>query len=347
MFTTAEDCAQEDDLSVRSWGDKEIDELLDEIDDFEDPFLKEEKEGIDVFKKEGRKKAFAMVPLDLIFPNPLQPRKFFNVKELEEMAQTIKEAGDVEEPISLIPKGNKFMIKAGERRWRASKMAGIKRISAIIYYADLSEKEILISNLITDQHKKPLTIFELANAYNYLMKKHGISQSDLARELGKASADISNVMKVFKLHEDIQQMMFDQDIPTGVGLLFASYPMNRQLELCQGYKRIIENRYGGRHLHHNIASKVIRKEAEDKGIIPVKPKKGKTIGTHAEMILRSLVRKIHSLSKSIEEVADISEISLRRAQNPQVLEVFSLLERLKEQIEDRISELGIGGLEVL
>jgi len=315
------------------------------IPDDEDELSISNKKGkndgkIKILKREGRKKVFAMVPLALIFPNPLQPRKFFNKRELEEMAQTIKEAGDVEEPVSLVPRGNGFMLKAGERRWRSAKIAGTKKISAIIDYRNLSEKQILVSNLITDQHRKPLSIFELANAYNYLMKKHNINQADLARELGKTSPDISNVMKVFKLHGDIQQMMFDQEIPIAVGLLFASYPINRQLELRKAYMNMVQKEYEGRHLHHNIASKFIRKEAEKLGVVPIKSKKGKVIGTHAEMVLRSLIRKIHALSKNLEELTEINEGDLKKAKKPYALEVLSLLERINEQIEDRLSELG-------
>jgi len=325
-------------LAVRDTRDYEaearIDGLLAEL-DIEDI---EEVEEVKEPEEDEQKIVLAMVPVELIIRNPHQPRLIFKEKELKEMAQTIKEKGRVIDPVSLVPHGKLFMLRSGERRWRASKMAGIKVILSIIYHG-LSDADVLEENIISDLHREGLTVFELAFAFRRLMAEKGLNQSQLAKRMGKDPVSVSNTLKIFKLHEDIQQMMIDEIVSPGIGLLFASYPKDRQLGLLEAYNKIIESKFNGIQLHPNLAAKVIRKEAEEQGIVPLKPKKGTAIGTHAEMIFRSIVRKVKVLGKEIEELVDLKETSLRNAKKPQAMEVISLLERLQEHIEDELPEL--------
>jgi ParB family chromosome partitioning protein len=120
------------------------------------------------------------LPIEKIFPNPNQPRQYFHPGKLADLAQSIKENG-LMEPLIVVPKGDRFMIIAGERRWRACKIAGLNSIPAIIREAD--DQQVAVLALLENLQREDLNIVEEANAYQDLINR-GLTQEEIAQKMG-------------------------------------------------------------------------------------------------------------------------------------------------------------------
>jgi len=120
------------------------------------------------------------VPLDLIYPNPDQPRKFFPKEALEELAQSIQEQGLIE-PLVVVPRGGKFMLVAGERRWRACQVVGLETVPVRVIKAD--DQQVAEMALVENLQRQDLTPLEEARAFKEMLDK-GYTREELARKLG-------------------------------------------------------------------------------------------------------------------------------------------------------------------
>lgn len=143
------------------------------------------------------------VPIDSIRPNRLQPRKNFDPERLSELAASIKEHGLVEPvPVSFDSISNSYELIAGERRLRASKLAGLSEID-IVVRTPKSDKERLALALVENIQRDDLNAIETANAYRRLMTDFGFSQSELSQIVGKSKSAVSNTLRLLELPEDI------------------------------------------------------------------------------------------------------------------------------------------------
>ena len=155
-----------------------------------------------LFKKEK----IVYLPLRLISPNPAQPRRNFDMDELYELAESIRENG-VLQPITVRICGNAYFLVAGERRLRASHMAGLSEIPSIVISAD--DKNAAIFALLENLQRANLNFFEEAAGMEKLMRVCGFSQDDVARKLGKSQSAVSNKMRLLRLGSDIMQEICD------------------------------------------------------------------------------------------------------------------------------------------
>ncbi len=143
------------------------------------------------------------VPLPLISPNPYQPRRAFDEAELEELANSVKSKGVIQ-PILLRRLGDGgYELIAGERRWRAAKLAGLKRIPAIVRQA--TDAEVMEVALIENLQRKDLNAMEAARAYQRLMKEFGLTQEAISRQLGKDRSSIANSVRLLSLPTEVQR----------------------------------------------------------------------------------------------------------------------------------------------
>lgn len=164
---------------------------------------------IDIFKREKEKIRVVNIDLDLICPNPNQPRKNFDSLGLEELAESIKENG-VLQPISVRRLSAGYEIVAGERRWRASRMAGLAKIPAIIVEAT-PRKSALIA-LLENLQREDLSFFEIAEGYRRLIHDQGLTQEELARRLGKSQSTVANKLRLLRFSPEIQRLITDYSL---------------------------------------------------------------------------------------------------------------------------------------
>lgn len=165
--------------------------------------------GVDTLfagKKDGREKKEeqAMVKLSLIQPNPKQPRKQFSQEELEELSQSIQQFG-VLQPLLVKKEGPFYEIIAGERRFRAAKMAGLTEIPVLIrdYDEKLSKEVAIIENI----QREDLNAVEEAMAYQSLLTEYHLSQEELAERVAKKRSTIANSLRLLKLEEEILEYL--------------------------------------------------------------------------------------------------------------------------------------------
>lgn len=147
-----------------------------------------------------------------ISPNNGQPRKKFNDESLNELAASIEENGVIQ-PIIVQRKGEGYMIVAGERRWRAARIAGLSVIPAIV--RDLSERETMEQALIENIQREDLNPIEEASAMQTLLEAHKLTQEQLAKKLGKPRATIANTLRILNLDESLQEFVSRGDLSEG------------------------------------------------------------------------------------------------------------------------------------
>ncbi|NLX76079.1 MAG: ParB/RepB/Spo0J family partition protein [Clostridiaceae bacterium] len=147
-----------------------------------------------------------------IEPNKEQPRKNFNQEKLQALADSISQHGVVQ-PIIVKKKDKGYTIIAGERRWRAAKIAGLRTIPAII--KDLSSRETMEIALIENLQREDLNPIEEAEAYQRLMEEHGLTQEDLSKLVGKSRAAIANSVRLLSLTEKVKEMLINELLTPG------------------------------------------------------------------------------------------------------------------------------------
>ncbi len=154
----------------------------------------------------------AYIPISDISPNPDQPRKDFDEESLNELAQSIKEHGIIT-PITVNKKGNKYTIIAGERRYRASKIAGLKEIPAYIRIVTL--EETMEMSLIENIQREDLNPMEISLSLQALLEQTGLTQEELSKKLGKNRATVSNYVRLLKLPAEVQLALRSDKITMG------------------------------------------------------------------------------------------------------------------------------------
>jgi ParB family transcriptional regulator, chromosome partitioning protein len=153
------------------------------------------------------------IDIDLIDPNPEQPRTVFPEKKLEELAQSIRENGLVQ-PILLRRKADgRYQIVAGERRWRATQRAGLKRVSAII--REVGDEKLLEIALIENIQRQELNAIEEASAYQRLINILGLTQEEVAKRVGKDRSSVANYIRLLKLPTTVQNLLVNEQISMG------------------------------------------------------------------------------------------------------------------------------------
>jgi ParB family chromosome partitioning protein len=153
---------------------------------------------------DSEKKALGIteIALDKIVPNEYQPRKVFNDAKLQELAASIKEQGVIQ-PIIVHRSGGGYQLIAGERRWRASRLAGLKTIPALIKEA--TKRELLEMALIENIQREDLNPLEAAEAYKRLQDEFKLTQEDLAKRVGKERSTVTNFLRLLGLPKEVKQ----------------------------------------------------------------------------------------------------------------------------------------------
>lgn len=173
-----------------------------------------------VEKKEGTK-----VPIDRINPNPNQPRTHFNETLLNELADSIRENG-VLQPLLVRRKGKGYEIIAGERRYQASKIAGLEELPVIVKEVD--DQKMLELALIENLQRSDLNPIEEAKGYRQLIKASGMTQEALSKAVSKSRSSITNSLRLLDLPEPVQQYLFDGRLTAGHARAILAVPYEEQ-----------------------------------------------------------------------------------------------------------------------
>ena len=176
---------------------------------------KTKKEAVAKAKSEAtteEKEPQTLVKITKVEPNREQPRKNFDEDALQELADSIKQFGLLQ-PILVQDRKDYYEIIAGERRWRAAKLAGLKEVPVII--RNYTEQEIVEISLIENIQREDLNPIEEAQAYKRLLTEFHLTQDEVAERVSKSRAAVTNSIRLLKLNEDVQRMVVDEMISTG------------------------------------------------------------------------------------------------------------------------------------
>lgn len=165
-----------------------------------------------VTKTEVVKKVEQTLNINRIEPNKNQPRKEFNEDALQELADSIKQFGVIEQLVVVKRKGYYELI-AGERRWRAARLAGLKEVPVVI--KDYDDQQIVEIALIENIQREDLNPIEEAHAYERLIQEFNLTQDEVAERVSKSRTTVTNALRLLKLTEKVQQMLIDDMLSTG------------------------------------------------------------------------------------------------------------------------------------
>lgn len=242
------------------------------------------------------------IPINEIRPNPYQPRKSFNEEALRELSESIKNHG-VFQPI-IVKKGIRgYDLIAGERRLRASKMAGLDKITAIV--KDFSDDEMREIALLENIQRENLTAIELAWAYKGIIDNLDIRQEDLALRIGKSRSHITNTLGLLNLPEEVQKMILNGELSMGHARVLSK--MEDESKITDLAKKIINE---GLSVHE---IEEISKDEEIKKRVPITRRERNTDYTNIENELKDILgTKVKVDNKKIniyfENVNDLNRI---------------------------------------
>lgn len=179
----------------------------------------------------------AKIEISKIVPNRFQPRRVFDEEKLQELAQSIKEHG-LTQPIVVVYDGglDKYEIVVGERRFRATQLAGMTEIDAIIH-KHLTDQELCALALIENIQRENLNPIETALGYRNLMNKFNVTQTELATYCGKSKVTVSNTLRLLDLEDEIQQALQDKTISEGHGRALLMVPADKRMALFERVKK--------------------------------------------------------------------------------------------------------------
>lgn len=165
-----------------------------------------------VTKTEVVKKVEQTLNINRIEPNKNQPRKEFNEDSLQELADSIKQFGVIE-PLVVVKRKGYYELIAGERRWRAARLAGLKEVPVVI--KDYDDQQIVEIALIENIQREDLNPIEEAHAYERLIQEFNLTQDEVAERVSKSRTTVTNALRLLKLTEKVQQMLIDDMLSTG------------------------------------------------------------------------------------------------------------------------------------
>jgi len=198
--------------------------------EFDNAAAPRHRQGIELPESGTRVEGAEQISLDKIFSNPDQPRKRFDAETLGELAASISEHGVIQ-PVILNKSGARYMLIAGERRWRAAKMAGLTEIPAVV--KNYTPKEIKEISLIENLQREDLNAIEAAAAVRRLMAEHKYTQETVAGRIGKSRPYVANLLRLLELPQEVQALVAENRLSAGHARALAGKDRALQVKLAR------------------------------------------------------------------------------------------------------------------
>lgn len=219
-----------------------------------------------------------MVPIDRVNPSPFNPRKTFDSKELDELAESIREKGLVQPIVvrPLGPGGNHYEIVAGERRWRAAQRASIHLVPVIV--RSLTDQEALELAIIENVQRTDLNVIEEAGGYKELIERFSYTQEELGQIIGKSRSHLANTLRLLKLPDSVQTMVRNGELSAG----HARALVGRE-DAESVAREIVKKGLNVRDVEALVQDKKPAKEGSARSVTPVLQKDADTRAAEREM----------------------------------------------------------------
>ena len=241
------------------------------------------------------------IALEKISPNPDQPRRTFDEEALEELALSIKEHGVIS-PITLRKESNnRYMIIAGERRFRAAKIAGLAAIPAYIRTA--KDEQVMEWALIENIQREDLDAIEIALAYQRLMDEYNLTQERMSERVGKKRATVANYLRLLKLPAEIQLGIKEKKIDMGHARAILGSPSpERQLSI---YKRIVQDGLSVRKVEEIVSASKLDSSKKEKKTTPEYTKQQELLSNRLNRIVKISSNKLVISFRNAEDLNSI------------------------------------------
>lgn len=271
------------------------------FDSFEENIVEEAKSNNEVVE----------LPLSELRPNPYQPRKIFDEEALNELAISIKEHG-VFQPIIVKKSIKGYEIIAGERRYRASKIAGLETIPAII--RDFTDDEMMQISLLENLQRENLTAIEEAKAYKSIIETLGLTQDEFAKKIGKSRSYITNMLGLLKLPASVQDMVLYNKISMAHARVLSKLEDSKQIETLaekvvnEGISvHALEELTQGNEYKKNV--KVIKNKTDNSEYKYIEKDLKEKLGTNVKINNNKLVIKFSNV-QDLNRILEIMNISI-------------------------------------
>ncbi|MFU0801031.1 MAG: ParB/RepB/Spo0J family partition protein [Xylanivirga thermophila] len=242
-----------------------------------------------------------------IDPNMDQPRRQFDQDKIKELAQSIKKYGVVQ-PVIVKPKGNRFLLIAGERRWRAAQLAGLPTIPAIV--KNLDEKDIMAISLIENLQREDLNPIEQALGIKKLIDEYDLTQEQVADEIGKSRSAVTNILRLLTLSDEIQKFIMDGKLTPGHGrAILGLEDPNMRLQIA---KKVIEDELNVRDTERLIKKIKTNMGNREKPITKTKPSYIIEIESNLEECLGTKVNITPGKKKGVIQIEYYNNDDLER-----------------------------------
>ena len=267
------------------------------------------EEGIELDVNTDKKKAenasLISVSVDVIRPNPKQPRKIFKQDELEELSLSLKEDGVVQ-PLIVTKDERGYTLIAGERRWRASKLAGFEKVPVLV--KDVTPDEMLRIAIIENVQRSNLNVIEEAEAYGALIKEFGLTQEECAKKVGKDRVTISNLLRILALPREVQKDLMDGTLTMGHGRALLS--LNEKKLILRARDIIVQKKLSVRQTEQLV--KKIKKIGDESEVNLEQDPDLEYLAEGLRSFLRTKVRLAGNGSRGKIEISYFSAAELER-----------------------------------
>lgn len=273
--------------------------------------------------KTGGSSTINEIAIEQIEPNPGQPRHDFDEEALQELATSIREIGIIQ-PITLRQVAeNRFQIIAGERRWRASQIAGLKAIPA--YIRTINDEKVMEMALVENIQREDLNAIEIALAYEHLLEENGMTQEKISERVGKSRTAITNYLRLLKLPAQVQMALQKKQIDMGhARALLSLESPSQQIKL---FKEILKNSYSVRKVEELV--KRIKNDATDENgenrIIAKSPN-----ADHYNMLTKQLSGVMGTKIQFTCSPKGKGKISIPFANEEELERIMGIFDKLKE-----------------
>ena len=263
------------------------------------------------------KKNITKAKITLIEPNPHQPRSQFDEDGLHELAESIKRFG-VLQPLVVIKKDKFYEIIAGERRWRAAKLAKLKEVPIII--KEFTEEEIVEVALIENIQRENLNPIEEALAYKRLISEYKLKQDEIAEKVAKSRSAIANSLRLLQLDERVREMLVDEKLSTGhARALLAIKDLDKQYEIAL---QVFDYELNVRETE-KIIKQMMKSEKKEE-----KVEKKDYMNPIIESIEKS-IEEILGTKVNIKNKKDKGKIEIEYYSNQELERIIDLIEQIK------------------
>ncbi|MBQ2712067.1 MAG: ParB/RepB/Spo0J family partition protein [Clostridia bacterium] len=259
----------------------------------------------------------AELPLALIDPNPEQPRKYFDEAALKELSESIRLHG-IMQPLTVVKRSDRYIIVAGERRYRASKLLGLEKVPCVI--KDYTEQEIKELSLIENLQREDLNPIEAAEAIRTLMDEHSLTQDKVSERIGKNRSTVANLLRLLTLPPEITSLVRDGKLSAGHARCLVAIPDEaRQKELAE---------YA---VEHSVSVRELERMATAQKPAPKKAaaKKAKPVPTYELRDLVNTMQRVLGTKVSAVGNSNKGRITIDYFSSEDIDRIFQIFQDLK------------------